>query len=321
MIRRRVALALWLMVVTVLYVFENNTGTRVILLTSWLMPVVSILCAVLCRRKANGCIIVPERCRPNEPFAVQIVPDSHMPLTIVQVQLTCTNLFNQEQLLCQTMLQAGPIDLQVTTKYAGLLAFEARYTVRDLFGLLPIKHMHTLTENAAVLPVVEPLHAALPNAEGRAESTGTQRRHIDVQGAEVREYQPGDPVRSIHWKLSQKLDKLLIREPEQQQTGELMLVINAADTYNDPALLDQLLQRVLAVSAALQQQGMPHRAVWMDRRSDHRCIDVQPGSSPDLLPVTLICHGLSMDLAPDEAAHFSANEALVFSAASSSSML
>lgn len=70
-----------------------------------------------------------------------------------------------------------------------------------------------------LFPLIPPLRSGLfpPEETGRREGTRTVmarswiRPDADEPG-DVRLYQPGDPVRRIHWKLSAKKDELLIRE-------------------------------------------------------------------------------------------------------------
>ena len=42
---------------------------------------------------------------------------------------------------------------------------------------------------------------------------------------ELREYRPGDMVNSIHWKLSSKTDKVIVREPLTSQDARIYIVV------------------------------------------------------------------------------------------------
>ena len=57
---RRAGYACWLLAVAILYFFENNTGTRAVLLSSILVPVFSVLCAAWTAKKAFCRLTVPE---------------------------------------------------------------------------------------------------------------------------------------------------------------------------------------------------------------------------------------------------------------------
>ena len=46
----------------------------------------------------------------------------------------------------------------------------------------------------------------------------------------IREYVPGDPVRNIHWKLSEKTDKLLVKGARQPYHGSVPRYTGYCDT-------------------------------------------------------------------------------------------
>ncbi len=79
----------------------------------------------------------------------------------------------------------------------------------------------------------------------------------------IREYRPGDPIRQIHWKLSQKTDKLMLRETGLAVSDEILLLFESAPspepTEEDaPAALEAL----LSLSASLLEEGLPHTIAW-----------------------------------------------------------
>ncbi|MCR5794175.1 MAG: DUF58 domain-containing protein [Solobacterium sp.] len=55
---------------------------------------------------------------------------------------------------------------------------------------------------------------------------------------EYRDYRPSDPIRSINWKLSQKRDSMIVREPQETAEKELriLLVLTSDGPANDRAL-------------------------------------------------------------------------------------
>ena len=66
MIRRRLAYALWLIAVSALCFFENNTGTRAVLIASLILPSSSILCAWMASRRAAFSLSAPDVCQAGE---------------------------------------------------------------------------------------------------------------------------------------------------------------------------------------------------------------------------------------------------------------
>lgn len=73
---------------------------------------------------------------------------------------------------------------------------------------------------------------------------------------ELRLYRPGDSLRQIHWKLSAKTNKLMIREPMEPIAGAAMLTMTLSGTRKT---MDEKLGILLWMSRYLAQQQIKHR--------------------------------------------------------------
>jgi hypothetical protein len=83
----------------------------------------------------------------------------------------------------------------------------------------------------------------------------------EVRG--IREYVPGDPVKNIHWKLSAKVDKLLIKELGLPITDQVLVILdNAADVGLNPAALDSIASVFSTVISTLIADGLSIIAGW-----------------------------------------------------------
>lgn len=79
-----------------------------------------------------------------------------------------------------------------------------------------------------VLPRVTPLRglpAGLGRGEGESGSTGL-RRGPGERDALVREYQPGDPLRTVHWRSTARRDELMVRLEERPWHGGVTVMID-----------------------------------------------------------------------------------------------
>ena len=79
---------------------------------------------------------------------------------------------------------------------------------------------------------------------------------------QIRDYVPGDPLQQIHWKLSSKLDRLIVRDPAQPVDRELMVFLEQSDESREPAQADALMEAVVSVCQALNEAGQPFRLAW-----------------------------------------------------------
>lgn len=73
---------------------------------------------------------------------------------------------------------------------------------------------------------------------------------------QLREYQPGDDVRGIHWKLSSKLDRLVWREPGSTASRSLLLDWDPGSA--GPREADALAGAIFSLGCALTEAGIPY---------------------------------------------------------------
>ena len=85
-----------------------------------------------------------------------------------------------------------------------------------------------------------------------------------------REYRPGDPMSSIHWKLSAKRDELVTKETLETVKPLPLLTL---DPFGDADALDRTLDLLSGVSSELLTLGRPHGVAWADpaTREVRRC--------------------------------------------------
>lgn len=76
-----------------------------------------------------------------------------------------------------------------------------------------------------------------------------------------REYRPGDPMSSIHWKLSAKRDELVTKETLETVKPLPLLTL---DPFGDADALDRTLDLLSGVSSELLTLGRPHGVAWAD---------------------------------------------------------
>jgi uncharacterized protein (DUF58 family) len=113
----------------------------------------------------------------------------------------------------------------------------------DPFGLFMTGRVFDSGAELLVYPAIVPLqHFGLPFGElpggGR-----TERRafHSTPNAAGIRDYLPGDPMNRIHWPVSARAQKLMVKEFELDPTADLWLVVDlhggvhvSADDFSEP---------------------------------------------------------------------------------------
>ena len=103
-------------------------------------------------------------------------------------------------------------EIEVDTSRSGLALFEIkRIWIVSIIGLFSLPAAMRCAAGTLVMPAPQrpPNAGSLPRSEVPRPKPGGGF----AENHELRPYRPGDPVRSIHWKVSAKLNSLVIREP------------------------------------------------------------------------------------------------------------
>lgn len=97
-------------------------------------------------------------------------------------------------------------------------------------------------------------------AEGR---TGTDTSET----VGIRDYVPGDNIRSIHWKLSAKTGDIVIREPGLPVDNRLMILADKKIPKEgiEPERIGRITEECLSVSWSLLEKELKHSFGWFDR--------------------------------------------------------
>ena len=156
----------------------------------------------------------------------------------------------------------APPTLELATPHCGRLVCRAeRAWTCDLLGLFPLPI--PTGRPAAVLILPPDMEQALPERllGGGPGGGALLPRPGGGPGEDydLRDYRPGDPLRSVHWKLSSKRDELVVRETLEPRQTTLVLTY---DHFGAPAALDQTFARLCALSRALLERGRPHHIQW-----------------------------------------------------------
>ncbi len=135
----------------------------------------------------------------------------------------------------------------------GIVAAVERGRVCDYLGLFSFH----LREPGKKIILIRPVPLALPEPPDL-------RRYIArswkpkfgggfAENHELRLYRPGDSLNQVHWKLSAKTGKLILREPMEPQRGKLLVTMTVRGT---PEEVDRKFGRLLWLGKYLVGQGL-----------------------------------------------------------------
>ena len=251
-----------------LYFFENNTGTRAVLVISLLVPLLSMGCACITARKIRVSLSAPDRAGAGEKIRCRIktsAPGWLAGCTAVCI-ISVRNRLTGEQTEAELPLPLpGETVTEAVSDRCGCLSLAAvRTEVRDWFGLICRVRPGTAEASVIIGLALYPvdIRKDADAGAGIREAGASVRTAEDPEPGDLRPYLPGDPVRRIHWKLSEKTDQTLIREsaPEALELTALLLETSFPED-TDPEAMHAAAGALLSVSRAMAAEGIAHSVI------------------------------------------------------------
>jgi len=108
-----------------------------------------------------------------------------------------------------------------------------RATLVDIFGLMAQSFRLGEESRLTVYPSYIPIDAGKGRESSEmlgASTTGEKGASADF--LRIRAYQPGDEVKTIHWRSSAKLGRLMVRELEREETRSATVVLDCEESTN-----------------------------------------------------------------------------------------
>lgn len=275
--RRRLAYGAWLLFAMLLYFFENNTGTRTILAASVFLPAASVLCAVRSVRGVTVHLSAPEFCKRGDAAECSVRVEGLLPGAVLTATIWGRSRLTGEETAVKLSVSRFAPDVEGTlrTAHCGTVMLSlSDAAVQDWFGL----YRCALTVRSTRFVTVEPplVDVQITLAENETVTADSERwssthpGHDPSETFGFRAYVPGDPVRQIHWKLSQKTDSLMVRELGLPVAEEVLLLLDTSITGKEDAAdaLDEAMTVLLSLSRSLTERGITHSIGWKNRELD-----------------------------------------------------
>ena len=231
-----------------------------------LLPPISLLCSLPQLLYLRLSLSAPESVEQGERLLLWVGVKAlrALPMPELRIQLRVSDgafAPPKKHYLSRIPRQGGTVWLE--TERAGLLQCRAvRVRAYDYLGLIWLPRRKPLPTETAVLPAPR-APEPLPDLSIFASRRLTQL----PQGSfsELHDYRPyrdGDNLRAVHWKLSQKTDEFIVREPvEPVRLRCCVLVLSP----RDPEELESQLAQLRWICRWLIGQGIAHEVLWRGR--------------------------------------------------------
>ena len=274
MLKRRIACILLIIAALILYFFDNETVTLALLLALVVMPAVSIGLLALSGR--NFAIAMERTAQEGENPVVKVRienPDL-VPLASVEAEVVCTNLRTGEADSYVIRNTPRPkstqeINLEIMPNNAGRYEIAVSSAMlTDPLGLSSRQVVCSDREYVTIMPEIFDMQVSYASDAAMLESdrTADSRRGNDPGDVRaIREYVPGDPVRNIHWKLSEKTDKLLVKELGNPITDQFLVILDTArEVSRIPAALETVASVFVSLAETIRRDSSGLSIGWTD---------------------------------------------------------
>lgn len=257
--------AVWLAAASGLYFFENNTGTRVILAAALMAPALSAIMARISAGRVGIALECPSECMAGDSLTCTVKVSGLLPGAMLCGRLEAENTLTGEKTWAE--LSAGG-RYSIKVRHCGAVRVRlCGGRVCDMLGLrwskeAEVKEAYIISRPRLYPPEIVISDLTAPSAEGERWSD-TRPGSDPSETFAIREYHSGDPVRQIHWKLSQKNDNLMLRELGLPVSDDILLLFDRASGPS-PDAVSGAAAAFLSISAALADIGRGHTAGWQN---------------------------------------------------------
>ena len=267
----------WLLLVLGLLTLTVQTASPIALGLAVCMALLPLLCLpfnLLAAKKLKLSAQMPVNLRKNEDgtFELTIQNPSLFPICLVSCRIRLENQLNGEAQAMTLSCGVWPKKTQtVRATFGSPFCGRIRLTVAsvrlyDCFGLIGVR-ARTDTHTASVVqPDTFPQSLILTPSSARveeAEDYSTERPGSDLSEIfQIRDYVPGDSPRQVHWKLSQKYGKLIVKDASLPITRSAALFWERTEKAPTNARTDAEAEIVVSLCRNLLAQSVQFTLCW-----------------------------------------------------------
>ena len=258
------------------FLYFGSSGALALAVVLLLIPLLSMPVNLILRKSLILSVDASGSLRKGEDgsFTVKLRNPSLLPALRVTCEVGVVNQLNRH---CMTQilhthvfpLREQKSELHIASSYCGRLRISVgKLKLYDCFGLIGIPCRCEATAHITIQPeTFEPLVQLSPNPNNSDDSDtySQDRPGFDMtETYQIREYVPGDSTKQIHWKLTNKLDRLVVKDPGLPITRNVLVFWERTGENGDAALIDAQAEVVVSVCRSLMDSGIQFSLAWND---------------------------------------------------------
>lgn len=259
----------WLVIVlmsAVLFIFDSCTATISVLIVSIIVPFTVILFSMQGTKKIELIITAPDRCTVGDTIECTVSTKGKRAFHDVKAEIRIANVHTGEETVYKHSVSTKTESIELTALHCGTVVFEVTHiSISDVLGLICRRKKCGVVRKVIVMPElcnmdigVAQSDMAMPESN---EYSPTKPGYDPSETFGIREYIPGDSIKSIHWKLSQKTDRAMIREFGLPVINQILLILDIPASA-DYVQINAMTEVFCSISASLAEKGVSHTLMW-----------------------------------------------------------
>lgn len=238
-----------------------------------LLPPVSLAANLLVRKKLHAEICLPTTAAKGAAVmgTVLIKNKALLPAAKLYCRLRLVNDLTGEEQRQEIICGAGPgreqrREFLLESAVCGRIYVHIEsLMLMDYCGLFALKVPVKAAARITVLPELFHCDVTVCSLAALSDDSAAPQRGDDpTEVFQLREYRSGDDIRRIHWKLSSKLESLLLREPGRSISHSLLVLWDKRESCA-PERMDAMAEVAASVCQAICDSGTPFDLCWTEK--------------------------------------------------------
>lgn len=279
MIKKRLYYGFLIFLSIVFYIFFVDYLSFFVLLFVLVLPIMSLLEVVLGIRKINiELVTVSFNAKKNEAIPYKMTVSNRSFLIRPQIKITlkvCNYLFEEElteKIYLTAHFGTQVMEQEIVSSHCGRVVISiSEVRIYDRFGLFSIcKKVKSLKCEVFVMPNIflieenenKPYHKNTDLLK-YIDNLQTVKEEDPFEISDFHEYKKGENTTRIHWKLSERFDKLIIKEFSLAYSESTAILL---ELYESAPIIDSLLNTFATISLKMLEEHKNYNGIWYNSR-------------------------------------------------------
>ncbi len=282
MLVTKILFILLIIICSLFYILYIPDFALVLLAVFLTLPIIMLVTAVILKHSVKAELSVKDAVVPkNHPFPVQlcITNKSLIPVGKAEAHIEYYNVFSNQitSFYLNMPVQARNsqrVTFQLNSKFCGIIKIRAvNIKIYDPMRLFKFRTGKNICTETAVMPEIHEINGFVTTVDRvNDESSVFSENNPGDDPSEIfdlREYNPGDKLNRIHWKLSSKKDEFIVKDYSLPVDIPSIIFLDLKcyeDSEYTLPVFDTLIETFLSISQLMIDNERIHNVVFYSGR-------------------------------------------------------